>query len=364
MDNNYTLYYPTIEFSSHQWLWSAALLWDKIYRIVPNDYSPQDTRNVKELIDNGGFIRDIDPSKYSSEASEEFIKGCKKETWWAAALDESNYKKEEYIRMHKDKADVKLREIILAKNSKEKNWLNVPHDMASIYMLFLANHIAKKNNISLSTDYAEAWCGSNFFQHDGNISDYEEQSQTQLACITINRFLPISITDIFPKELIRIRDTKKTERQRFFTSIKELATKISTCEDETIIRDIIEDYFKEIEESIKEYKKSMSDIKTLGWMGVKSLMVPATLPVMQSFFNMPDDTLKKLGALGLGIGVVGAFWESRSKINKLKENFEYDYLLELSQHTSRLYSGEVFHNNLHTGYQMYLMDNLNHFLRD
>ncbi|QXM06965.1 hypothetical protein [Crassaminicella indica] len=158
MPKNYTLYYPTIEFSNSEWLWSAALLWDRIYRIVPTDYQPKDSRNIKELISNSDFISNIDPSKYSLKAGEAFIEGCKKETWWAAALDNSKYTRKNYVKLHKDKADVRLREMILAQDTKDNNWLNVPHDMASIYMLFLANYIAKSNDISLSTDYTEAWC--------------------------------------------------------------------------------------------------------------------------------------------------------------------------------------------------------------
>ncbi|BBH22600.1 hypothetical protein Back11_39450 [Paenibacillus baekrokdamisoli] len=143
-----------------------------------------------------------------------------------------------------------MRELILAKDAKNKDWLNVPHEIGSIYMLFLANYIAKRNDISLSTDYAEAWCGSNFFQHDGNISDYEGESQTQLACITINNFIPINIIDLQPSDILNFRENRKDERRRFFNNIKELSSKISTCEDEKKIRDIIEDYMQEIEESL------------------------------------------------------------------------------------------------------------------
>ncbi|QXM06964.1 hypothetical protein [Crassaminicella indica] len=122
--------------------------------------------------------------------------------------------------------------------------------------------------------------------------------------------------DIQPRELIKLREKRKNERQRFFNSIKELSVRISACEDEKIIEDIIEDYLQEIEESEREYKKSMRDTNVLGWMGVRSLMVPALLPVMQLFADMPETTLKHLGVLGIGIGVIGAFWETRKKYRK------------------------------------------------
>ncbi len=362
MTNNYTLYYPTIEFKNPAWLWSAALIWDRVYRIVPSEYNPRDSRNIRELIDSSDFVTNIDPLVYSHEACNQFIAGCKKETWWAAALDNANYKKEEYIKMHKDKADVKLREMILAEDLGT-DWLRVPGDIASIYMLYLANFIAKKNDISLSTDYPEAWCGSNFFQHDGNISDYENESLTQLACMTMSNFIPENILDIPPAELAKFRERRKDERNRFYTSIQNLGEKLSTCSDERIILDIIHDYRKEIETSINEYKKSMIDIKATRFIGVKSMLIPVVKSVMDEFYTMPEELSKGLALAGLGVGVIGAFWETRKAINEKRKHFEYDYLLQLDKLKSRSYTHD-FHNNIHTEYQLYLADNLNHFLRD
>ncbi|WP_312648995.1 hypothetical protein [Aminipila sp.] len=52
------LYYPTIEFQfkDFQWLWTSALLWDKVYRIVPDGYQLQEPRNIQELCSKEQFI--------------------------------------------------------------------------------------------------------------------------------------------------------------------------------------------------------------------------------------------------------------------------------------------------------------------
>ncbi len=78
MEKNYTLYYPTIEFDNPLWLWSASLIWDRIYRIVPENYVPQDSRNIKELICESDIISNINPKSYSLNACDKFISGCKK----------------------------------------------------------------------------------------------------------------------------------------------------------------------------------------------------------------------------------------------------------------------------------------------
>lgn len=42
------LYFPSIEFQSDEWVKSSLLFWDKIYRIVPPDYAPNDSETVLE----------------------------------------------------------------------------------------------------------------------------------------------------------------------------------------------------------------------------------------------------------------------------------------------------------------------------
>jgi hypothetical protein len=365
MNNNYTLYYPTIEFRDPRWLWTAALIWDRIYRIVPDGYVPNDSNNIKQLIANSDIISDINPKKYSDRANLKFIDGLQVEgKWWAAALDNSNYIKRDYVQLHKDKADVKIRELLLAEKTKDNDWLNVPHDIASIYMLFLANYIAEQNNICLSTDYSEAWCGSNFFQYDGNICDFDKKDiETSLAAITISDFLPINVMNLTPQDLIKFRENSQYERKRFFQAMRDLSTKISLCEDEKIFADIIADHLKELKDSKKEYNKRMLDIKVTSWYGLKTVMIPALLTVSSAFIDLPKDLVSNLQALGVGLGVIAGFWETQKSISKERKNYECNYLMQLSGRIRNGWHPYDF-NNIHEGYQAYLENDLNHFLRD
>lgn len=43
MNENCALYYPSVEFRDPVWIRQACLIWDCIYRIVPEGYSPKDT---------------------------------------------------------------------------------------------------------------------------------------------------------------------------------------------------------------------------------------------------------------------------------------------------------------------------------
>ncbi|SRR6266478_3433885 len=50
------LYFPSIEFRSVEWLKLALLLWDRIYRIVPPSYTPQDSYEVRVAVDAGLIV--------------------------------------------------------------------------------------------------------------------------------------------------------------------------------------------------------------------------------------------------------------------------------------------------------------------
>ena len=74
MNYNATLYYPTIEFANKEWLWNACLLWDKVYRIVPEGYIPNDRDEIRTLIEDKSVIANIAPEKYATNKTTAKIK--------------------------------------------------------------------------------------------------------------------------------------------------------------------------------------------------------------------------------------------------------------------------------------------------
>ena len=153
MNYNATLYYPTIEFANKEWLWNACLLWDKVYRIVPEGYIPNDRDEIRTLIEDKSVIANIAPEKYATEIFEDFKKVMDKSKW-ACALSEADYMDNNYVKLHEGKADVQLRELLIAGNKRDdEGFYYVPREFANIYMIYLSNYIAKKNNITLASDY-------------------------------------------------------------------------------------------------------------------------------------------------------------------------------------------------------------------
>src|SRR2546427_7238725 len=52
------LYYPFIHFKTDAWVKMAALYWDKLGRIVPDEYETHDSDTVKDL---GSFVVNLPP---------------------------------------------------------------------------------------------------------------------------------------------------------------------------------------------------------------------------------------------------------------------------------------------------------------
>lgn len=67
MSTEIGLYYPFIEFKDDALLKLAVLYWDKLGRIVPSGYKPDDTDTVKRLAGELNFIKDFLPTDSEKE---------------------------------------------------------------------------------------------------------------------------------------------------------------------------------------------------------------------------------------------------------------------------------------------------------
>ncbi len=357
---NYALYYPTIEFEDYAWLWSASLLWDRIYRIVPEGYEPSEPENVRILTEDGDIGISIRPSSYAKEVAQEFITKVESREWPAAAL-ECNVP-EVYARIHKDKVDVELRNLIVAKGgaSAHGDWLHVPTDFEALYMTFLAERISRKNNLQLLSGSAAAWTGATYFKYDGQIEDYPREELThQLAALVIRDFIPQDVLQIRPHDLVKFRKKYRTERQRFLGAIRSAAKAISESEDKEVYQGRVEDLKKEIGQALSDYKASLQALKIVGWTGIKSISFPVVTKVAAAIAGTGLDatTLSVVSALGIGVGLVSGLADLRQKRNRLDKDCDFSYLLHLNRNwkQSALYKND---------YNYFLCRSMEEFIND
>ncbi len=335
--NNSILYYPTIEFQQqdYYWLWNAALIWDKIYRIVPPEYNLHEPRNIEALCSTGEIGIPISPIKYAKEASEEFSDFMCRNQHKAAALSLIDQDETEYIRIHSSKIDVKLQKEIFYKMKEideDDNWLYANPNTVNFYMTFLANHIAKENSLSLYTRNQELWTTSTYFLNDGNIQElympgehYVEPSVEALVSFMIPDVFPQNILDITPESILQFRDKRKDERDQFLLAINQFRSKLSHADAPEVITAIINDEKSKIYQAITEYKKSMDILKVARFGGVLTTALTITADALGYMKDISDLFKGIVGTSGVWAGILTGLAEKRTFSNN-----PYTYLAHIN----------------------------------
>lgn len=321
--SNSILYYPTIEFrrQDYEWLWGTSLFADKIYRIVPPGHELHEPRNIQALCSTGDIGIPISPVKYSAEASQEFSDFMVKNQRKAAALMLVDKDDTDYIRIHSSKMDVKLLQNVFYKMKhidEDQNWLYANPNAVNFYMTFLANHIAKKNNLNLWTRNQEVWTASTYFLYDGDMqdmyyrTDLTDASREALASIMIPDVFPQNILDIPPESILKFRETRSDERTQFMDAINHLRESLSKADAPEVVWEIIHDEKKKVNAAVNEYKKSMDILKIAKFGGALTTVLAVAADVMGYCQNIPDIYTGAVASSGIWIDILTGLAEKRA----------------------------------------------------
>jgi hypothetical protein len=269
---------------------------------------------------------------------------------------------DDYKRLHTDKVDVVLRDMIIAKGSAEAHgdWLHVPTSFAAHYMTYLANSIAARNNLQMLSDCAPAWTGATYFRLDGGVESFPNKDFTQqLATLVVRDFLPENILSIPPEQILNFRDKYRDERQRFLSSIQRSAKLLSDCDDSSIAEDVINDLQKDIDSALEDFRGSLSALNIVSLTGLKSVTFPVVTKVASIIggVDLNPTTLMLIGAGGAALGLVSGLSDYSQKRKKLLKECDYSYLL----HMRRRWKGVAMYNN---DYNYYLCREMEEFIND
>jgi hypothetical protein len=332
------LYYPNINFHNTSWLKSMAMFYDKIYRIIPNDIIPEDNYDLQPLLEDTSIGRPIDPLNYSKKTSEEFL--LKKDEWDAAALLSNYDEDEQFERIHQDKTDYAVRELFKKLGYQEtEEWLYVPTELASNYMLFLAKEIAKKNQLQLITNTWAPWTATTYFNMNGNIDEsitpYDLESKYftdpfSLYSLILNEITPLNISEIPSHKIIQFREKRKDEIKNFRHTILELYNELQILDDPFVREDKIKDKIKEFQIAQKNYQDSADIIKAKGWFGVSFMGFPAPI-ALGKLFSIPYASTVALATTGLAIGGLFNIKNTKHELQKLQKENPISALVEMKK---------------------------------
>jgi hypothetical protein len=325
---NSALYYPHIEFSDYRWLWSAALLWDKIYRIEPDGFEPEHPDNVKALCDGGDIGIPVRPKEYAKTLAHEFMAHIHSGTWQAAALEKNQLS--EYVRIHHDKIDVQIRQMLISSGraASHDQWLYVPDDFEKLYMTFLATKIAAQHNLQAVSDTSGAWAGLTFFSNARIETEMDDHNLPfSLAAFTIANYVPSNITDITPKALLDFRTKYADERRNFMRAMKSAASHLANCHDATVAKEVLKVIQEDVGKSAATYKRSMGILDAKTFAGCATVTIPMTTPILGTFLPLDLLSAAILGTTVIAIRAIAGLAALNQQGRRLSRESDYSYLV-------------------------------------
>ena len=355
---NAAIYYPSISFHDSEWLLAASLLWDKIYRIVPQGVKFTDDPKIRPLIESGDIGINLAPPENLKELASKFLNEIKHYDTAAAFSFGVN---KSYTNLHRDKLDVRLRSVLDEFANCKNGWYGVPTDFATHYMCYLANYIAEKNNLHVISDDSGAWVSESWFRYGGGFDDrlleHQDGIEKVLAIISIPEITPYNFSNCNVETIIKIREKYKDERELFTSYISDISKKFSSFENKDVAQDYIECEKKKIHSAIQEYQKSIGAVSKNRLMGKLSFLLPLSASVADfllggaySFSNMVPLPIE-----GAVAGALCGIYSHTKNINKQPINISY--LLSLQTAWKNLRGSDL-------DYNYYLYRDIEEFIND
>ncbi len=269
------LYYPHIEFQNEAWVKSSLLLWNHVYRIVPEDYSPNDSDEIKALVDED-LVRDIKlDGKDREDTFEEFLKLCDKiENRMPAGLVPSDED-----RIHPGKIDNRLYpflDLIGEHFIDEDKWLHLSKELARGYMFKLSQVVARIRNLNRGTDDLDAWSINPYFCENANFGDFLQDPTAKgfFCSVTLEDIVPQNIGDVSARELITFVNKRKDERKLLREKFDDFTSHLAKVSNIQHAEQVNGDFVKDLLDSKEQYRKSMDS-----WRNIKYLAITTGVPI-------------------------------------------------------------------------------------
>lgn len=298
MTANSILYYPHIEFQNEAWVKSSLLLWDHVYRIVPEDYTPIDSDEIKALVD-ADLVRNIKlDDKDREDTFDEFLRLCDKlDNRLPAGLIPSDED-----RIHPDKIDNRLYpylDLIGEHFIDEFRWLHLSKELARGYMFKLSQVVARIRNLNRGTDDLDAWSITPFFCENANFGEFLQDPDAKgfFCSVTLEDVVPENIGGVSSHDLISFVNNRKNERKLLREKFNDFTSHLAMISNLDHAGQIEMDFVNELMESKEEYRKSMDKWKDIPALAV-STGVPVSLTALGTFAPIPGNPFSLLRIAG------------------------------------------------------------------
>ena len=280
------------------WVKSSLLLWDHVYRIVPEGYTPIDSDEIKALVD-ADLVRSIKlDDKDREETFDEFLRLCEKlDNCLPAGLIPSDED-----RIHPDKIDNRLYpylDLIGEHFIDEFRWLHLSKELARGYMFKLSQVVARIRNLNRGTDDLDAWSITPFFCENANFGEFLQDPDAKgfFCSVTLEDVVPENIGGVSSHDLISFVNNRKNERKLLREKFNDFTSHLAMISNLDHAGQIEMDFVNELMESKEEYRKSMDKWKDIPALAV-STGVPVSLTALGTFAPIPGNPFSLLRIAG------------------------------------------------------------------
>jgi hypothetical protein len=324
------LYFPGIEFATPSWVRAALLIWDSVYRIVPEGYVPQDSSDTLEAV-NAGLIHNItlEPDDLAS-THDGFQKFLCNIPFMPAGLQGSH-------RVHKDKIDARLYPILdkVATHHVDKDWFQLPSELARGYMFYLAQNAARRRGLYKGTDTADAWVVSYYFSERGNFDDFVyDTSEGSLSYLNIKDLIPISVANVPMSQVIEFLEKRKDEKRNFREQVNRLLGKVALCESKSHLVELFDACHRDLLEAKQALRRSMSFASVDDLYALFVIAVPVAATVLGTLATYGHPGVAAI-ATALSFGAVAGYAQFAKAIRANRSANTGAYLLDLDNRLAR-----------------------------
>lgn len=327
------LHYPTIEFVDDTWVRACLCVWDKIYRIVPPSYIPNDSDEVKLAIDEG-LIENIRLQTADlSQTADQFESFWENVPFIPAGVE--GYESVD-VRLHPEKVDARIRPLLesLSKKINPDGWLNLSAEVANAYMLFLAETISRRRQIPKMTSNSDMFAIIHYFSNNGNFDEwiYNEDQEETIAVIVLPTILPSGLEFIHMKNVLHFRKVNEENRANFRNLILNLSEKLSKIEDKKHAKHVAQEFKIDLEANQNSFLKTAG--KTLNELPLASISVgiPTTLTAIGAIAlagGDPYDFAKITSSCF--VGIIASISDATKSVRQKWSSTESSYLMELNK---------------------------------
>jgi len=335
----FALYYPYIHLQDENWLKVAALYYDGLRRIVPEDFRTQDSKTVRLLNNEFQFIKDLHPREEPRDIADDFLQFARDELFDVDKRKNllSDIGKllppESGFRIHGSKIAERLRtelpNIGLAKKSDSRQpWYDFEPATGALYMTCLANKMAEERGLPIVTDDPVYQPLIRGFQHYSYRWRPRKDTSHALASLVIQTAVPKNIKSVSIQKIVRFRKKHDDERHRFYDAIGKLAKDIPNINEPDAFRDCLNHHKKSIDEATKDLKLSLVDVG----IGCVTGLVGLSLPSWASGLAQMEPNLGIQMASGaLFCMAVGVVITEGLNVYKSKRRSPWSYVLSLER---------------------------------